>query len=161
MEYLDAAFHAASYDVIGVQESSIQGNVTRDMTHYTVTTSGALTDGFFGVESWIRKDLPQGARVRPRACGPRLLCVAIGYPKLSFVHLVAHAPVDSAPADERDSFWNALRAEIQLVGSRKLVLLCIAGNATMGSTRSCSIPVVHDVPENANGYHLRTLLEEF
>ena len=161
IEFLDLSFHNSSYDVIGIQESYVQGSVTRDQPNYTVSTSGALADGSLGVESWAHKRLLQGARVRPRALGPRLLSVFVDTPTFSFVHVVAHAPCNDAPEDERTKFWDFLRQELGHVGIRRNVVLCIDGNATMGSVESPAIPCVDPTIKNANGFQLRVALEEF
>ena len=45
MEYLDGALAAAGYDIVGVQESCVGGDVTREQAQYVVYTSGASLGG--------------------------------------------------------------------------------------------------------------------
>ena len=45
MEFLDKEFAEAGYKLVGIQESCIQGCVTREQTEYIVITSGATTAG--------------------------------------------------------------------------------------------------------------------
>ena len=160
IEYLDLAFFERQYAIVGVQESCIQGSVTRDQVHYHVNTSGAQSDGFLGVESWLSKDLVRGAKVRPRAHSPRLLTVYVDSQSLCFAHVVAHAPTNIAPPEDRRLFWQALRSELLSIGKSRWVFLTIDANATMGAVESSALPFQDGTAENENGTALRHLLEE-
>ena len=160
IEYLDHELHQAGYQVVGLQESCVKGSVTRAQTNYHVTTSGAQPDGHLGVESWIAKELTRGTKVRPRALHPRLFSVLVDGACFCFAHIVAHAPTNATPHEDRKAFWQSLRDELISACKSRLVFLSIDGNATMGAVESIAIPFRDYTPENENGSALRQLLEE-
>ena len=123
-------------------------------------SSGATKEGDFGVESWLLRTLTVGARIQPQAISPRLLVVQLDGPRCSFTHVVAHSPIQQAPAEERSTFWNALRDALLAVPTRRKVFLSIDGNATLGCVESIATPVIDGVVENNNGASLREVMEE-
>ncbi|CAK0815072.1 unnamed protein product, partial [Prorocentrum cordatum] len=160
MEYLDGALAAAGYNIIGVQESCVGGDVTREQTQYVVYTSGATPEGHFGVESWMARSLVLGARVQPQAISPRLLVVRLDSSQCSFTHAVAHAPVQQASDADRSAFWDSLKAALHAIPPARMVFLSIDGNATLGSIPSSAIPFPDGTAENNNGRCLREATEE-
>ncbi|CAK0894210.1 unnamed protein product [Prorocentrum cordatum] len=160
MEYLDGALAAAGYNIIGVQESCVGGDVTREQTQYVVYTSGATPEGHFGVESWMARSLVLGARVQPQAISPRLLVVRLDSSQCSFTHVVAHAPVQQASDADRSAFWDSLKAALHAIPPARMVFLSIDGNATLGSIPSSAIPFPDGTAEHNNGRCLREAMEE-
>ena len=160
MEYLDGAFAAAGYNIIGVQESCVGGDVTREQTQYVVYASGATPEGQFEVESWLARSLVLGARVQPQAISPRLLVVRLDSSQCSFTHVVAHAPVQQASDADRSAFWDSLKAALLAIPPTRMVFLSIDGNATLGSIPSSAIPFQDGTAENNNGKCLREAMEE-
>ncbi|CAK0877917.1 unnamed protein product, partial [Prorocentrum cordatum] len=160
MEYLDGALAAAGYNITGVQESCVGGDVTREQTQYVVYTSGATPEGHFGVESWMARSLVLGARVQPQAISPRLLVVRFDSSQCSFTHVVAHAPVQQASDADRSAFWDSLKAALHAIPPARMVFLSIDGNATLGSIPSSAIPFPDGAAENNNGRCLREAMEE-
>ena len=51
---LERAFNEAKYDIVGVQESRIQGDLELRGEHYNMLSSSATTTGASGVQLWIR-----------------------------------------------------------------------------------------------------------
>ena len=56
--------------VVGVQESCIKVNVTREQQNFVAYTSGANGKGQLGVEAWVHRSVLKRARVRPEPCSP-------------------------------------------------------------------------------------------
>jgi hypothetical protein len=105
MRQLDSDFHSLGVDLIGVQESCVQGAVKRQQPNFTAYTSGAFPGGTHGCESWVSNDLLRTNKAAAAAYGPRLLVVTIRGNML-VKHVVAHAPISSDPADARAAFWD-------------------------------------------------------
>ena len=63
--------------MVGVQESCMKSNVTREQQKFVAFTSGANWRGQLGVEAWVHRSVLAQARVRPEPCSSRLLVLKI------------------------------------------------------------------------------------
>ena len=132
----DTSLHGCH--VIGVQESCIKGNVTREQRNPAAHTSGANGKGQLGVEAWVHRSVLMRARVRTEPCSHLLLVLKIDGKIINLTVIVAHAPpVVQDPwlsSSMRMDEWEFPRAD---------------------SYGGCPRDVA-----NANGSELRTVFEE-
>ena len=101
--------------VVGVQESCIKGNVTREQQNFVAYTSGANGKGQLGVEAWVHRSVLKRARVRPELCSHRLLALKIDGKNINLTVIVAHAPPNDSGEQGQRSFWSSLRKTVQVV----------------------------------------------
>ena len=92
--------------VVGVQESCIKGNVTREQQNFVAYTSGANGGGQLGVEAWVHRSVLMRARVRTEPCFSRLLVLKIDGRDINLTVIVAHAPPNDSGEQGRKSFWS-------------------------------------------------------
>ena len=147
--------------VVGVQESCIKGNVTREQQNFVAYTSGANGRGQLGVEAWVHRSVLMRARVRTEPCSPRLLVLKIDGRNINLTVIVAHAPPNDSGEQGRKSFWSSLRKAAKAVPrARPLALLIDAKWDEWEVPRADSLGAVPVTWENANGSEFRRALEE-
>ena len=114
--------------VVGVQESCIKGNVTREQQNFVAYTSGANGRGQHGVEAWVHRSVLMRARVRTEPCSPRLLVLKIDGKNVNLTVIAAHAPPNESGEQGRKSFWSSLRKSAQAVPRARPLALLIDAN---------------------------------
>ena len=132
--------------VVGVQESCIKGNVTREQQEFVAFTSGANGRGQLGIEAWVHSK-GQAQTLLPTAV------LKIDGKNINMTVIVAHAPPNDS--GEQGRFWSHLRKTAHAVP----LALLIDANERGGSTKSKFIGSCPSDTENANGSELRRVLE--
>jgi hypothetical protein len=155
---LDCDFHSLGLGLVGIQESSIQGDVRREQENYTAFTSGATVAGFLGCESWVHKDIVVKHKITAAAISPRLLIVTIRG-KLLIKHIVAHAPTAADSEKVRTSFWDTFDAEVAKIPPSFVQMWSIDANGTVGEHVSSAHTHAPLYPETDNGSRLRIAAE--
>lgn len=159
---LEKQFFKGKYDIVGVQESRLQGNLPRDGEHYSMFASSANKKGDLGVQCWVGRRLTsQVADVRP--ISPRLLGLVLSLGDVRVVILVGHAPHSFDTPAARDLFYDAMDALIDAYrrryrGAMRLLLLGDF-NGRVGSVASPSVGPWAPEIENDGGMRLRQFAE--
>ena len=109
----DTSLHGCH--VVGVQESCIKGNVTREQQNFVAYTSGANGRGQLAVEAWVHRSVLMRARVRTEPCSPCSLVLKIDGRSINLTVIVAHAPQNDSGVQRRKSFWSSLRKAAKAV----------------------------------------------
>ena len=155
-------FVNAGYDIIGVQESrcNLSGMLLGES--YAIYSSAADERGVGGVQIRI-SHTHAGSVVEQFPISNRLmLCVTYMYDRY-FVYIVAHAPIDAAPAAEKDVFWSLVRSEAVKISHRFPTATCVLlsdMNARTSSACSKKIGPAGGCHPNDNGFRFGLLLDE-
>ena len=151
----------ADYDIIGILESRLQGEVMSSGTIYDMYASGADLHGCCGSQLWVRRSLrAQVGAITPHS--PRLLTGVVYVGGVSFGAIVAHSPHEWAPAADKNHFYKSLEAATRQLQSRKRIGACVLladMNARVGSITSPSIGACGKADENDNGARMRIFLQ--
>ena len=158
---LDAQFASKNIDIIGVQEARIPGTGVVRCCHYTVYRAPADENGCDGSQIWVRHQLAKFVTAST-VKHSRIIRVTITLPRLAMHVISAHSPVEDAPMEAKDDFYNTLDYEIGMLVHQDpdcRVVLCIDANGTVGSIVSAAIGDMRAEPESDNGHRMRSLLE--
>ena len=163
IDILDARFAAADVDIVGVQESRTQGDHDRLCTNYRMLSSGATPGGHCGVQLWISKKL-HCRKVNVDPCSSRLLLAHVQLADgLEIICVVAYAPIEDAPAADKQQFWESLSHNTHKMRKsypKAAVIIMIDANARVGSVLSKSVRGARPQHENDNGLRLRTAMDD-
>ena len=92
---------------------------------------------------------------------PRMLLVAVRSPSLALDVMVLHAPIESAPAEDRDAWWaRARQAAARRPQQRVALVVLVDGNARLGSVLSEAVGGYDADDENCNGAALHEFMGE-
>lgn len=159
---LDAKFHHAELDIIGIQESRIQGDLQLSSQHYHIRSSGATADGCLGVQLWVSMDF-MATIVAIFPVSPRLLISVLAVGSHQVIVVVAHAPTEESSNADKNSFWSLLQlhhGKIHHLYPSAMAFLLIDGNAEVGSNACSAIGTMNPDCENDNGARFRDFLLE-
>ena len=157
---LDREFHAAGYEVVGIQESRISESIDVKNENYRVIGAGASIHGNLGVQLWFSRAL-QVDILEIVPLSPRLLFVAAGVCGHIVIFASIHAPINDSI--EAASFYSQLPRHANVLKSKYpnsiMIFLCDL-NAKVGSVGSPNIGSVQPDIENDNGAFMRVMLAE-
>ena len=104
---LEEQFSAAGLDIVGIQEGRARASLERRGVAYTMLTAPADEYGALGVQLWLAVRFQVEAWL---ALSPRLLWAVVRAGPLLAGFLVAHAPTETAPAEQKEEWWETLSA---------------------------------------------------
>lgn len=157
---LERALHENAYDLIGVQETRIQGNVDVNREHYRVVGSSATDSGLYGVQLWIAVSLhAEVCECRP--VDPRELFVVLRIGQRMVIVGVGHSPIEGSDDTEvfYESFGSHLR-ELRTKHPDAFVWILADLNTRVGSVPDLHIGRHGAQTENSNGCCMRRFLVE-
>ncbi|CAK0911187.1 unnamed protein product, partial [Prorocentrum cordatum] len=115
--------------VAGIQEARLPDQGCQELNHYYAFTAAAISDGTGGVQLWIHKDLHATAsKAATNVVNPRLLRTEASIAGCAVMAISAHAPVSSAPTQDKRDFWDALHRELRQARHRTSIIVFIDGN---------------------------------
>ena len=162
---LEKEFDEVGADIIGIQESRVQGNFEYDGQIYHMISSGATEIGSHGVQIWLHRRLGASV-VSTDAVSPRLLFAVVDLPPPigRMILASAHAPQHGNELAVRTAFWELLRRKLaahRRKHSKAAVCVCIDANGRVGQCEadSCYIGLRDATREDQNGEELHALLE--
>ena len=157
ISFLEDAFKDAGIDIVGVQESRIQGDLAIRGKHYDIRMAGAEATGRSGVQLWTSLNLAKGI-IATIPISARLLFVAMEIRGHCFIFAVAYGPQEDANSGEKNMFWRSMSSELVKVRNAfpsAVVVLLIDANADVGSVSCSAIGGSSADIENDNGGRLR------
>ena len=157
VSFLEDAFKNTGIDIVGVQESRIQGDLHVCGNHYDIRMAGAESTGRSGVQLWTSLKISKGI-ISTIPVSPRLLFVVIRVNGCLFLFVVAYGPQEDADSGEKNAFWCSMGSELTKVRNaypEAIVVLLIDANAKVGSITCSAIGGASADPENDNGGRLR------
>jgi hypothetical protein len=157
ISFLEDAFREAGIDIVGVQESRIQGDLAICGKHYDIRMAGAETTGRSAVQLWTSLDLAKGI-IATIPISARLLFVVMEIRDQCFVFVVAYGPQEVADSGEKNRFWCSMSCELIKIRNAwpsAIVVLLIDANADVGNTTCSAIGGSSADIENDNGGRLR------
>ena len=117
---LEHQFFSSQFDVVGLQESRVQGSVTRMGLHYRMYASSATARGTLGVQCWVRNNTSNFV-LYSQSVSPRLMYVVFRFPSrsdsekaqraaaaITLAVIVAHAPTSVASLEDKSAFYDSL-----------------------------------------------------
>ena len=158
---IERSFDKAGYDIVGILESRLQGDVSADGEVYDMYSAGADAHGCCGSQLWVRRSLrARVTAVTPHS--PRLLTGVISVGTAVLGTIVAHSPHEFAPEASKNEFYKDLE-----IASRRLLhdkrhdccILLADMNAKLGSITSQSVGACGSEEENDNGSRTRLFLQ--
>ena len=88
-----------------------------------------------------------------------MLLVAVRSPAFALDVMVLHAPIESAPAEDRDAWWaRARQAAARRPQQRVALVVLVDGNARLGSVLSEAVGGCGADDENCNGAALHEFM---
>ena len=162
VQMLDTMFNDACFDVVGLQEGRGRAKLERTGVHYSMLVAPADATGSYGVQLWVRTSSKLQV-VHWHVCGPRLLYAILQHPgkHVRFGVFVGHAPHELAPAQTKDTWWDALDSQLTRARAKYSGLewyFALDANARVGSIVSPGIGTCNPTRENDNGGRFRTFL---
>eukprot|EP00973_Karenia_brevis_P042755 5917036-Karenia_brevis.AAC.1 len=151
---LEKAFRDANLHIVGIQEARLPGAHQRQGESYDMYSSGAHANGNHGVELWFRRDSVL-TDICPVVVSPRLIWASFRIRSVMWVALSAHAPGENSCPSEKDSFWDSLQKQFDVISVRctaARVLIFLDANARVGSISDASIGPAEPDIENDNGF---------
>ena len=168
---LQAQFHQARANVIGIQESRTQAQITRHNDTHLVFQSGASEEGSRGCELWLDKTIPyatsanekfyfQHHQVHIALANDRSLLAVIKAPHLHMRIMVLHAPHQAAKDESYDAWWNHIQAIVQKVCPHLPIIILGDMNAKLGSVCSEAVDSLGAEEESITGHALHSFMLE-
>ena len=155
---LEHSSNAAGYDVIGVLESRLQGDVVSSGAFYDMYSVGADEHGCCGTQLWVRRSLrARVSAITPRS--PRRLTGVLHVAGGAIAIIVAHSPHEYAPLADKNHFYRNLEAATQGMQRGRQLALLADMNARVGSVTAPSIGECGSEDENDNGSRMRLFLQ--
>ena len=138
---LETQFKEHSIDAVGVQEGRAKTGGVFNGMYYTRIVAAADPLGQYGVQLWLRAE-SQFHVLQWKAVAPRLLFAVCRSRTVSMVFIVAHAPSETSPVEDKDSFWDSFwTVTLSLKSKFPVFHFVVLGdmNARVGSVPSRSI----------------------
>ena len=168
---LQSQFQHAKVNVIGVQESRTQDQVTRHNGTHLVFQSGASTEGSRGCELWLDRTIPYATSAKEKHCfqpnqvhiaraDDRSLLAIIRAPHLMLRILVLHAPHQAAKDVPYEQWWTDIQATVQTVNPHIPIIILGDMNAKLGSVSSVAVDSHGAEEENKTGHQLHAFMLE-
>ncbi|CAK0907861.1 unnamed protein product, partial [Prorocentrum cordatum] len=128
-QLIETYLHDRGVHVAGIQEARLPDQGCQELNHYYAFTAAANSDGTGGVQLWIHKDLHATAsKAATNVVNPRLLRTEASIAGCAVTAISAHAPVSSAPTQDKRDFWDALHRGLRQARHRTSIIVFIDGN---------------------------------
>ena len=173
---LEQHFFGSQFDIVGLQESRVQGSVTRMGLHYRMYASSATVRGTLGVQCWVRNNTSSFV-LYSQSVSPRLMYLVFRFPDrsddgkaqraaaaITLAVIVAHAPTSVASLEDKSAFYDSLTLACHQLrtkhGDKLRYVLLGDFNAKLGPRSSFSCGAVGAETETESGMMLRDFADE-
>ena len=151
--------HEKGLHLVGVQETRAAKVTNRNNAWYFIVSAPCRSDGHYGIQIWLHRQLPLGQGSRPFVeddyrivwSSYNVLAIRIRHPDLHCIVISARAPTADKSCETLRNFWSDLTSRVldKFPGWR-VILLCDS-NSHVGSCSSTSISSFGMEVENEAG----------